>query len=149
MDYKKANVEIIKAIIDRDDVRAQALEGGLTLIIPPPHYYGYILTEEEIAFALDRIPKLPGENRICRLEVIAPENEIKMTDDFRLLPYNRDMARRFDKNGKTVWVNSKYLKNLAVKACQFYQDKGKDRDVIIATEHGTPAMLILPLLINE
>lgn len=149
MDYKKANVEIIKSIIDRDDVRAQALEGGLTLVIPPPHYYGYILTSEEIAFALDRIPKVPKENRICRLEVIAPENEIKMTDDFRLIPYKRDMARRFDKNGKTVWINSKFLKNIDLVSCRFYQDKHKDRDVIIATEHGTPAMVILPLLMDE
>ena len=149
MNYKRVNVEICKAIVDRDDVRAQELEEGMTLVIPYPHYYGYIMTKEEIAFAIDKITKLPPESHIAKLEVISPENEIKMTDDFRLIPYKRGMSRRFNKDGKTVWVNNEYLKNLDVYACQFYQAKDKDLDGIIVTEGGAPVMVVLPLVRHD
>lgn len=149
MNWKRANIEICKGIVDKDDVRAQTIENGMTLVIPEPHYYAYFFTEENIAFAVEKIQKLPQKSKIVNLGVVEPENEIKMTDDFRLIPYKRGIARRFDKDGKNVWLNNEYLKNLDVYACRFYQTKGKGKDAVIATEHGTPAMMILPLLMDD
>ena len=149
MNWKRANSEICKGIVERDDIRAQEKENGMILVIPEPHYYGYFFTEEDIAFAVGKIKKLPPEAKIVNLDVVDTENEIEMTYDFRLIPYKRGIARRFDKNGGNVWVNNEYLKNLDVYACRFYQTKGKGKAEIIVTEHETPVMIVLPLLMDD
>ena len=151
MNYKRANIEICRQIIDGKVVRAQGQKGQqieYILIIPEPAYYGYFIEKDNIAFAMNKVEKLRIE--IANLENIAPENEIKPTSNLRIIDHKgKEMIRNFEAEGKKVWVKCDFLKNLEMGVTRFYQEKDNPNGVIIAAEYVNnvmkPVMALSPM----
>lgn len=147
MNYKRAQLEICKEILNGEFVRGQMTVEDLILIIPGCGYYGYFFNPAEISFSMSKVHLIDLETRIIAdLSIIKDENEIKITRFIRILDYKSKMARKFETKGKKdVWVDCIFLKNIDTFAAKFYQEK----DIIIAVEDGVPVMCLLPIKINE
>ena len=69
----------------------------------------------------------------------------------RVLSYRKEIARKFEtfdgKDGKVVWINEKFLRNLDLSSCRFYQPKDEPLHNVIAVEDGIPVMVLLPIKI--
>ena len=153
MNYKNANIEVCREMASGCMIRGQDISDELFLAIPNDGYYGYMFSKNNIAFNLDRVRMISLETRkIADLSMIVPENEIKITEYMRVLSYRKDIARKFEafdgKDGKVVWINEKFLRNLDLSACRFYQQKDEPLHNVIAVEDGIPVMVLLPLRIN-
>ena len=155
MNYKQANIEICRQIIDGKVVRAQEQKGQwieYSLIIPEPAYYGYFIKKDNIAFAMNKVAKLRID--VAHLENIAPENEIKPTSNLRIIDHKgKKMVRKFEAEGKEVWVQCDFLKNLEIGVTRFYQEKDNPNGIIIAAEYDNkvmkPVMVLLPMRFVE
>ena len=147
MNKVKANLEICKHIAEGKIVHGQTVEKNLTFIFTIPGYYGYFFTREDVAFAIDKIQMISKEKKtIVDLSIIKPENELKSTRDFHLLKGKKVSSRKFvTKENEEVWINRKYLCNLVVEDCRFYQDFNNPVGLIIAVEKGIPVMGLLPM----
>ncbi len=143
----KANLEICKHIAEGKIVHGQVVNEDLTFVFTIPGYYGYIFANEDIAFAIEKIKMIPTEIKtFVDLSIIKPKNEIKSTRDFRLLDKEKWSARKFvTQDGKEVWINNKFLCNIIVQECSFYQDGKNPVGSIIAVEKDVPVMVLLPI----
>lgn len=149
MNYKRAYLEICKDIINNEYVRGQEANDDLMLIIPPDGFYGYYLKKDNIPFNKEKLRMIPTETRkIIDLEIAKPENEIKLTNHLILMDYRKGMVRKFSADGKEVWVNADFLKNLDLNASRFYQEKDEPFSAILAEEDGEPTMCILPMKVR-
>ena len=150
MNYKQANLDICKQIINNEFVRGQKISDKLFLVIPSEGYYGYYINPKDCAFSMGKIKMIPKDKpKIGDFSLIDPGNEIKITNRLNLMFRNRNDTIRMFKNGeKAVWVNSKFLKCLDLYACKFYQKPGEVIAPIIAVEDETPVMMILPMNIR-
>lgn len=152
MNYKQANIEICRKITNGTDVVGMELEIPVhgtekkqktALVIPGEKYcYGYLFPEKDVAFNWNKVRRI--EKEIFKPENICDDNEIKITDFMRILPW-KGMGRKFDKAGKDVWVNTEFMKNLRLQDCRFYQNKEERYGIIIAVENGSPAEVFLPI----
>ena len=157
MNYKSANLEICKSIIQDQRVACQRVDDDTLLVIPNNGVYGYFIQIDDCAFNFDKLCEIDiAKKQIADLSVIQPKNQITPTDDFKLMnsrknDFIRKFAGQIKKNGKkenkTVWVNASFLKPLNMSVCEFYQDKS-DVSPIIAVEEGKPVMLFMPVKIN-
>ena len=150
MNYKHANLEICKQIINNEFVRGQEISDDLFLVIPSEGYYGYYINPKDCAFSMSKIKMLPKDGRkIGDFALIDPICEIKITNRLNLMFRTRNDTIRMFKNGdQASWVNSKFLKCLDLYACKFYQKPGEVLTPILAVEDGTPVMVILPMRID-
>ena len=143
----KANLEICKHIAEGKIVHGQAVGKNLTFIFTIPGYYGYFFAKEDIAFAFEKIEMISKDKKsFVDLSIIKPENEIKSTKEIQLFDNEKESSRKFvAKDGREVWINNKYLCNLVVQECCFYQDNMNPAGIIIAVEKGVPVMGLLPV----
>ena len=151
MNYKNANIEVCREMAGGCLIRGQEMPDNLFLAIPNDGYYGYMFSKNNIAFNLDRVRMISPETRkIADLSMIDPENEIKITEYMRVLSYRKEIARKFETaDGTEVWINEKFLRNLDLSACKFFQPKGETIHNVIAVEDGIPVMLLLPIRIAQ
>ena len=145
MNVKRANLDICKWIIDGEFVRGQEVPEDMVLIIPEQAFFGYIIPKKYVAFSMDKVRMLPADKKpIVNMEIVKPENEIKPTDYLRIM--RREFARKFTGKDGDVWVNTKFMKNIDLNLCKFYQGCMFER--IIVMEGETPVMVLLPLKIT-
>ena len=151
MNYKRANLEICKNIINGELIRAQISGDGSRLFIDPEGHYGYFINRDDVAFSMDKVRVFSKETRnVAHLEDINPENEIKPTDFLRIIDYRgKRFARKFEAEGKETWIQCDYMKNLDIIATKFYQKKESNIENVIAVEDGVPVMVLLPIRVNE
>ena len=149
MNWKKANLDICNTLIGGEMVRGQTISDEQLLIIPREAFYGYIFSPKDIAFSMQKVKMLPPDSRqIFKPEAIVPENELKVTQSLRLASWKKIMARKFISIGKSVWVDTKFLKCIDVAQCKFYQEENP-LECIFVTENDKPVMCILPMRIIE
>ena len=67
----------------------------------------------------------------------------------RLIGEREKKARKFMNDDQVVWVDHKFLKNLDLSCCRFYQKKGLIRDMIVAVEDEIVVMCLLPMRILD
>lgn len=145
MNTKAVNMEICKQIIQNHLVRIQHISNKLALVIPDPGYYGYLIKKSDIAFSLEKTTTVDKKKPIIDMSILNPKNELKITQYLRIID-SKNNARLFKSPETEVWVNTKFLKNLDIYRCRFYQDRTKPTGLILAVEDATePVMCILPL----
>lgn len=146
MKYKRANLEICKAMMAGEDIRAQELEDNRIIVIRMPAYYGYIFNRREIAFNMENVRMIGSElKKIIDLSVVKPENKLTVTDTIKILGYKGDTARVMMSGDKEVWLNTKFLENIDTDFCTFFQDKSDPLGQVIVVEVATPVMCVLPI----
>lgn len=145
MNTKAVNLEICKQLIHGDLVRIQNVSNKLTLIIPDPGYYGYLMPKSDIIFSLEKVKTVDKKKQIVDLKLMNPKNELKPTQYLRIID-SKNTARLFKSPEGEVWINTKFLKNLNIYSCTFYQDRTNRTSLILVVEDMTqPVMCILPL----
>ena len=151
MNYKRANLEICKDIINGELIRAQKYENEMYLFIDPEGHYGYFINRKDVAFSMDKVREFSKETRnVAKLEAIKPENEIKPTNFLRIIDFcGKRLARKFEAEGKEVWIQCDFLKNLDINATKFYQEKENKLETVVAVEDGVPVMCLLPIRIID
>ena len=153
MNYNRANLEICKAMTKGELVRGQkvkAIDGDKMIIIPNNGFYGYIFEKGDIVFSLDKVRFIDEKTHIIPFEAITPDNELKLTQDMKILPYQKQIARKFTRSdGAEAWVNRDFLSNLELSTTTFYQGKESKISAIVAVEYNMPVMVILPIRMCE
>lgn len=151
MNYKRANLEICKDIINGELIRAQKSENEMYLFVDPEGHYGYFINKKDVAFSMDKVREFSKETRnITKLEAIKPENEIKPTKFLRIIDFcGKRLAQKFEAEGKEVWIQRDFLKNLDINATKFYQEKENKLETVVAVEDGVPVMCLLPFKIID
>lgn len=145
MNYKQANLEICREIINNGIVRGQNAQDEYFLAIPGPHaFYGYFFPKKDIAFSLPKVDILTQQ--IVDFSIVTDENRIAATDILRITGFNK-MARRFKAKGWETWVDARFLKNIDMGFALFYQEK--ENGMIIVEENEKPVMVMLPILIRD
>lgn len=148
MNKKRVNLDICKWIINGEFVRGQDVPEDKVLILPEQACFGYILPKKDVAFSMDKVRMLWAEKKqIVDMDIVKPENEIKPTDYLRMMCSGKEFARKFTGKGGDVWINTKFMKNINVRGCKFYQ--ACMFEVVIVMEADVPVMVLLPLKILE
>ena len=151
MDKVRVNIEICGEIAKGRIVSGQIVNDDLVLFVTGYNScYGYFLSKEDIAFDFGRIKLIPKEEKkLVDLSAIDPQNEIKLTRELQLLNNERDLARKFvGADGKEVWLNKKYLRNITPTKCSFYVDyRTYHHGMVFVVENGTVVMCVMPICI--
>ena len=151
MDKVRVNLEICGEIAKGRIVNGQIVSDDLVLFVNGYNRCcGYFLSKEDIAFNFDRIKLIPKEEKeLVDLSAIDPQNEIKPTRELKLLDNEKDMARKFvGADGKEIWLNKKYLRNITPTKCKFYVDYRKyHHGMVFVVENGTVVMCVMPVCI--
>ena len=143
----QANLDICRQIAEGNTVQGQELTDELVFIFPIPGVYGYIFSKEEIAFALDKVKMIPkGKKAIVDLSAVDPKNELNLTKSLRILDNEKSVSRKFTaEDGRDVWLNTQYFRNIVLRKCRFYQDSKKPVGPIIVVEKEVPVMCLMPI----
>ena len=147
MNLSAANIEICKQLAKGSRVRTQVISKKLLLVIPEPAYYGYVMDVKDPVFSIEKTASVDKKKQIINLSLLNPKNEITPTPYMRVLTdKHNEMARLFKSSEGNVWVNTKYLKHINIRQCQFYQDRTNRNSLILVVEkEKTPVMCVPPL----
>lgn len=146
MNYAKAQKEIVNEIL-------KGCRGGRfkvdenNILVSPNGFMAYIFPLSSIAFNLEKIKEI---NPIPVLEIVKPENELKLTLDLRLEDsFQKRTFRRLKGNGKNVFLNVKFLE--CFQNPKFFQAENKLSTVVVTERFssndklGTPVGIVLPV----
>ena len=159
MNYKIANKEVCKALIDGELVRGYDIDEN-TVFVTPDGFCGFIIPKAVIIYDISRMKRI---NKLFNLsDYIKPENEIKPTMNY--FKAGKDFCRRFDGKDWHVFVKDKFLNKLDKSECYcFFQNYAEGRDMrrqsILATVKMynkkdddykyIPVMVFLPIFILD
>lgn len=150
MNYDKAQKEVFNALLHGDRVCGYKFDDD-HFFVTTDGYRGYIFPNNLIQFNTEKI------NTIIPLADITeplPENELKLTLDFKAEDYTKGkMYRRLKADGRDVYVNDKFL--ACFQNARFFQKKEKPLSLITVTERfnprgkDIPVGVILPIRITK
>lgn len=148
MNYIKAQREIFNAIARNERAIGFNMEGE-RICVTTTGYYAFIFPVEMISFNPNKLAKMDA---LAVHELIAPENELTLTQIFRAENNGIgrcNMHRLLRGPGKNVYVNSKYLE--CFDNPKFYQAKENKFSHIVVTEYSDyldkdiPVAIVLPI----
>lgn len=140
----QANLEICKHLAQGKKVYGEIATKDLLLIFPEPGYYGYFFKKEDIAFSIEKVKMRDVAMNAVWLSSIKPANEIKLTDViYRNGGYDQQVF--LAKNNEKTTINTKYLRNIDLDICRFYQCQARNSPVI-AVERKVPVMMLMPIV---
>lgn len=144
MNYTKAQKICFDALCDGRRIARRFDLDEKRVFVTPDGYRGFIFPKVSCNFNLDKIVPFDG---FPIEEFIKPENELSLTLDARLDDRGRSTFRRLKGNGKSVFVNSKFLE--CFQNPKFFQQENK-HSMIVVTESKTnePVGIILPIRAN-
>ena len=146
MNYIKAQKEVFNELLNGRRIGGFNIDEN-NILVSPDGFRAYIFPVSTIAFSLEKIQKISA---FPVAELIKPENELKLTNDLRILD-RRSTARRLKKqNGASTFVNSKFLE--CFQAPKFFQGES-NLTTIVVTESirvdgkytDVPVGIILPI----
>lgn len=133
MNYDKAQKEVFSALLRGDRVCGFKYDEE-HFFVTPDGYMGWNFPIKEIFFNTEKIQTI---NPLDLTSAVHPDNELKLTLDFRAEAYTRGkMFRRLKAPGKDVFVNDKFL--ACFQNARFYQEKDKPTALITVTERPNP-----------
>ena len=157
MNYKIANKEVCKALINGELVRGYNIDEN-TIFVTPDGFYGFVIPKTEIVFDATRIKQT--KKMFDFSGYIKPENEIKPTNNY--IKAEKDFCRRFDGKDWQLYVKEKFLQKLDKSECySFFQnyEEGKDmrkQNILAAVRKYEndcykyiPAVVLLPIFILD
>ena len=157
MNYKIANKEVCKALIDGEYVRGYDIDEN-TAFVTPDGYYGFIIPKDKMLYDSARIKRCKKLFEIS--DYIKPENEIKPTAHY--FKCGKEYCQRFDGKDWHVFIQEKFLKKLDKDEfyCFFQNyEKGKDmrkQSILGAVRRYEnddykyiPAVVFLPIYIHD
>lgn len=140
MNYGKAQKEVFNALLRGDRVCGFKYDDD-HFFVTPDGYMGWNFPIKEIYFNTEKIQNI---NPLDINGVVSPDNELKLTLDFRAEGYTRGkMFRRLKGPGKSVFVNDKFL--ACFQNARFYQAKEKPTGLITVTERFNPSGEDIPV----
>lgn len=132
MNYTKAQKEIFNELCSGSCHMGRFNVNEDFIFVSPDGYKAYIFPVSTIAFSLEKIREMKP---IPILEVIKPENELKLTPDLRIADERRKLTiRRLKGNGKNTYVNVKFLD--CFQNPKFYQDKSNLSAIVVTEQIG-------------
>lgn len=146
MNYIKAQKEVFSELCSGRKLGRFNIDEN-NVLVSPDGFKAYIFPISTIAFSLEKIHEMTA---FPIVELIKPENELKLTNDLRILD-RRSTARRLKKqNGTSTFVNSKFLE--CFQAPKFFQGES-NLTTIVVTESirvdgkytDMPVGIILPI----
>lgn len=148
MNYNKAQ-KIVFDSICRGGRCGRFMVDDKNVFVTPDGIRGFVFPAASVCFNVEKIREM---EKVPILETIKEENELKLTDDFRINERERTMMRRL-KGGKknSVFVNVKYLE--CFQNPRFYQD-ANPRGIIVVTESmssketNIPVGIIMPVRVS-
>ena len=158
MNYRIANNEVCKALIDRENVRGYDIDDN-TVFVTADGFCGFIIPKKEIVYDYTKVRQMKKLFDVS--EYIKPENEIKPT--YNYFKAGKEYCRRFDGKDYYVFVQDKFLKKLEKDIPYYYfqnVEEGKDmrkQSVVAAVKEYTgdneyryvPVMILLPINILD
>ena len=159
MNYRIANKEVCKALIDGEIIRGYDIDEK-TVFVTTDGFCGFIIPKKEIVYDIARMKRTKELFNFS--DYIKPENEIEPTMHY--FKAGKDFCRRFDGKNWHVFVKDKFLQKLDKAECYcFFQnyDEGKDmrKQTILAAvkTYSTkdddykyiPVMVLLPISILD
>lgn len=143
MNYTKAQKICFDALCNGRNIRRFDLDEK-RVFVTPDGYRGFIFPKVGCNFNLEKIADFKG---FPIEETIKPENELTLTLDVRLSDNRREMYCRLKGNGKSTFVNKKFLE--CFQNPKFFQPENKNA-MIVVTESKTnePVGIILPVRAN-
>ncbi|MBQ3318420.1 hypothetical protein IJG76_00120 [Candidatus Saccharibacteria bacterium] len=144
MKIVQANLDICKCLAEGKAVHGRTVTKDLLLIFPEPGHYGYFFKKKDIAFAIEKVEM--NQKSTIDLSIIDPRNELRPT--FTLFLTGKQCTSRVftTKDDKKISINVKYLRNIDLNICDFYQNRANRLAPIIAVERKTPVMLLMPII---
>ena len=157
MNYRIANKEVCKALIDGETVRGYDIDEN-TVFVTTDGFCGFVIPKAEIVYDATKMKQI---NKLFDFSnYIKPENEIKPTNNY--FKAGKEFCRRFDGRDWKVYVKEKFLQKLdKSEYYSFFQnyDEGKDmrKQTILAAVRSYaddcykyfPAVVLLPITILD
>lgn len=148
MNYEKAQQEVFKALISGQRVCKFDIDAGHTFITPDG-FRGWSFPNDVLMVNVEKITQFKG------LEIdslVKPENELKITLDFKLSSVrSKELLRKFESKTKYVYVKESFLKYF--QNARYYQAFDNPIGHIVVTElvKGTecPVGVVLPVRIYD
>jgi len=139
MNYIKAQKEIFSELCNGRRIGRFNIDEN-NILVSPDGFKAYIFPVSTIAFSLEKIHEM---NPFPIVELIKPENELKLTNDLRILDRSRTARRLKKQNGRSTFVNTKFLE--CFQNPSFYQEESSNLSTIVVTEHTYPVGIMLPI----
>lgn len=139
MNYIKAQKEIFSELCNGRRLGRFNIDEK-NILVSPDGFKAYIFPVSTIAFSLEKIAEMKA---FPVVELIKPENELKLTNDLRILDRNRTARRLKKQNGSSTFVNTKFLEYFQNPS--FYQEASGNLSTIVVTEQTYPVGIILPI----
>lgn len=148
MNYNKAQ-RIVFDSMCKNNRAARFMLDESNVFVTPDGYRGFIFPAASVCFNIEKIKEV---EKLPIVETIKPENEMKMTDDLRLIDKRAGgMARRLKGNGKNVFVNVKFLE--CFQNPKFYQAEHWSGIIVVTesmsrTQTNIPVGIVLPVRVS-
>lgn len=148
MNYTKAQKIVFESICKNNRAARFMLDDN-NLFVTPDGYRGYIFPAASVCFNIEKVREI---DNLPILETIKPENELKLTEDLRIMDKrNGGMCRRLKGNGKNVFVNVKYLD--CFQNPKFYQGEHWSGIIVVTesvskTQTNLPVGIVLPVRVS-
>lgn len=111
------------------------------VFVTPDGYRGFIFPKVSCNFNLEKVAAFDG---FPIEEFIKPENELTLTLDVRISDNRREMFRRLKGNGKSTFVNVKFLE--CFQNPKFFQPENKHAMIVVTeSKANEPVGIILPI----
>lgn len=138
MNYIKAQKEIFNELCNGRRLGRFNIDEN-NILVSPDGFKAYIFPVSTIAFSLEKIQEIKA---IPVVELIKPENELKLTNDLRIIDRYRTARRLKKQNGRSTFVNCKFLE--CFQNPKFYQGES-NLTTIVVTEQDYPVGIMLPI----
>lgn len=139
MNFTKAQNIVFKALCTNDRVHKFQPDDN-HVCVTPDGMICFIFPVEIINFNVEKIRDM---KHIPITEIVKPENRLTITDDLKLADFERRMCRRFKVNGRSVFIDQKFLE--CFQNAKFYQDRDHDLTPVIVTEDLSAARKDIPV----
>ena len=139
MNFTKAQNIVFKAICTNDRVCKFQIDDN-HIFVTHDGMVGFVFPVEIISF---NVEKTTDMKPIPISEIVKPENRLIITNDLKLTDFGRKMCRRFKINGRSVFIDKKFLEYF--QNAKFYQDRDHDLTPVIVTEDLSAAKRDMPV----
>ncbi len=147
MNYSKAQKIVFESICKNSRGGRFMLDDG-NIFVTPDGVRGYVFPVAGVCF---NVEKIRGMGKLPIIETIKENNELKLTDDLRIIKRG-GMMRRLKGKGKNVFVNVKYLD--VFHNPRFYQDASGLGMIVVTedmsvTKRNIPVGIVMPIRDDE